>query len=136
MKDKKAKSTKPARVTPQGRPALPKISEEMKAWSAALGAEVMTWPQVSTRPMFGLTALYRGRKIFAVLPKSRGMESPNALAVKLGPTGARVLAYGRRDPRIGFTDAIKTRWLTFEVSSDSDLRGALEWLNRAYEAAS
>src|SRR5437868_3513685 len=41
------------------RPRLPKITEEMKAWSAALGAEVTTWPGVTTRPMFGLTAVYR-----------------------------------------------------------------------------
>jgi hypothetical protein len=117
------------------RPALPKISEEMKAWSAALTSEVRTWPNVSTRPMFGFTALYLKAKIFAVLPRTRGMESPNALAVKIGPAGTRALARARRDPRIGFTDAGKTRWLTFEMNSDSDLRGALEWLSRAYAAA-
>jgi len=118
------------------RPSLPKISEEMKAWSAALAKEVVTWPNVSTRPMFGFTALYRKHKIFAVLPRTRGMEFPNALAVKLGPpAGGATLSRARRDPRIGFSDAMKTRWLTFEMSSDSDLHGALEWLNRAYEAA-
>jgi len=117
------------------RPALPKISEEMKAWSAALTSEVRTWPSVSTRPMFGFTALYCKAKIFAVVPRTRGMESPNALAVKVGPAGPRALARARRDPRIGFTDALKARWLTFEMSSDSDLRDALEWLSRAYAAA-
>ena len=117
------------------RPALPKISEEMKAWSAALTSEVRTWPSVSTRPMFGFTALYRKAKIFAVLPCTRGMESPNALAVKILPAGPRALAMARRDPRIGFTDALKARWLTFEMSSDNDLHGALEWINRAYTAA-
>ena len=119
----------------QPRPRLPKVSEEMKAWSAALAAEVTTWPSVTTRPMFGLTALYRRGKIFGVLPRTRGMESPNALALKLGPAGSRTLAQARRDPRIAFTDALRTHWLTFEVTSDSDLRPALEWLNRAYEAA-
>jgi hypothetical protein len=117
------------------RPSLPKISEEMKAWSAALTSEVRTWPNVSTRPMFGFTALYRKAKIFAVLPRTRGMESPNALAVKIGPAGTRALAIARRDPRIGFTDALKARWLTFEMSSDNDLHGALEWIDRAYAAA-
>jgi len=107
----------------------------MKAWSAALTSEVTTWPNVSTRPMFGFTALYRKAKIFAVLPCTRGMESPNALAVKILPAGPRALARARRDPRIGFTDALKARWLTFEMSSDSDLRDALEWLSRAYAAA-
>jgi hypothetical protein len=119
----------------QPRPRLPKVSEEMKAWSAALAAEVTTWPSVTTRPMFGLTALYRRGKIFAVLPQTRGMESANALALKLGPAGFRVLARAQQDPRIGFTGALKTRWLTFEVTSDADLRAALDWLSRAYEAA-
>ncbi len=29
----------------------------------------------------------------------------------------------------------KTRWYTFELGSDSDLHGALDWLGQAYEAA-
>ena len=35
------------------RPKLHKISEEMKAWSAALTEDVAGWPQVKLRPMFG-----------------------------------------------------------------------------------
>ena len=84
--------------------------------------------------MFGFTALYRKGRIFAVLPRSRGMESPNALGVKLGSAAGSILIEARRDPRIHFTDAMKEKWLTFELNSDSDLRGALEWLNRAFEA--
>jgi hypothetical protein len=97
-------------------PRLPKVSEEMKAWSAAIAAEVATWPSVTTRPMFGLTALHRSGKLFGVLPRTRGMESANSLAFKLGPAGSRTLAQARRDPRIAFTDALRTRWLTFEVA--------------------
>jgi hypothetical protein len=29
----------------------------------------------------------------------------------------------------------KSRWFTFELSSDRDLRDALDWLGRAYETA-
>jgi len=50
------------------RPNLPAISEEMKAWSAALAAEVGGWPQLSARSFFGFTALYRKDKMFAALP--------------------------------------------------------------------
>jgi hypothetical protein len=64
------------------------------------------------------------------------MQSPNALAVRFGSAATTILSEARRDPRIGFTDAMKTKWLTFEMTSDSDLRGALEWLSRAYEAQS
>ncbi len=107
----------------------------MKAWSAALAAEVTTWPQVTTRPMFGFTALYRRGRIFAVLPKSRGMASPNALAFKLESPGPRLRARLQSDPRIGATEMSTARWLTLEMASDADLHAALEWLERAYEAA-
>jgi hypothetical protein len=117
------------------RPRLPKVSEEMKAWSAALADEVRTWPNVTTRPMFGLTALYGRGKIFAVLPRTRGMDTPNSLAFKLESVGPRILARVRRDPRIAVTEMQKARWLRFEIGSDGDLHTALDWLSRAYEAA-
>src|SRR2546427_13217859 len=99
------------------RPSLPKVSEEMKAWSAALAAEITTWPGVTTRPMFGFTALYRHRKIFAVLPCTRGMETPNSLAFKLESAGAGTPAPARRGPRIGFTEKQKARGVNFEITS-------------------
>jgi hypothetical protein len=40
-----------------------------------------------------------------------------------------------KDPRIGSTQMQKSRWFTFELSSDADLHDALNWLNRAYDAA-
>lgn len=123
---------KPSRAP---RPQLPRISEEMKAWSAALASEVETWPQVSARPMFGFTALYRRNRIFAALPKTRGMESPNALAFKLDAPSSGIRARLASDCRIGSTDLSKACWLTFELSSHYDLRAALDWLGLAYEAA-
>jgi hypothetical protein len=122
---------KPKRVS-QG---LPKVSEEMKAWSAALSAEVGDWPHLSLRSFFGFTALYRKDKIFAVLPRTRGWGNANSLAFKLEPTMPANLSCIEKDPRIGFTLMQKTRWYTFEVSSDADLHDALDWLSRAYEAA-
>jgi len=106
----------------------------MKAWAAALAADLGTWPQLSSRPMFGFTGWYRRDKIFAVLPKSRAMESPNALAFKLPSTNPRLLARIRKDPRIGATEMQKARWFTFELTCDADLHDALAWLGRAYEA--
>jgi hypothetical protein len=107
----------------------------MKAWSAALAVELDTWPNVTTRPMFGFTAYYRGARIFAVLPRTRGMSTPNSLAFKLEAPPPRVRARLRSDPRLSFTEMAKARWLSFEMSSDADLRAALEWLSEAYEAA-
>jgi predicted DNA-binding protein (MmcQ/YjbR family) len=117
------------------RPKLPKVCEEMKAWSAALGSEITGWPQVSTRSFFGFTALYRRDRIFALLPCTRGMETANSLAFKFDRPAPAARARLDQDPRIASTHMGKARWYTFELSSDSDLRSALDWLGTAYEAA-
>jgi len=117
------------------RPKLPAISEEMKAWSAALAGEVAGWPQVATRVFFGFTAFYRKDKIFALLPRTRGMETANSLAFKLESPAAALRKRLEKEPRIGSTQMQKARWFTFEISSDGDLRDALDWLGRAYDAA-
>ena len=110
-------------------------SEEMKAWAAALGDELGTWPRVSSRAMFGFTALYRGKGVFAVLPRTKGVGSPNSLAFKLPKAGPRLLARLSADARISTTIMKATRWFVFELSSDRDLKDALDWLGKAYEAA-
>jgi len=117
------------------RPKLPAISEAMKAWSAALKAEIGDWPGVKVRSFFGFTALYQRDRIFALLPQTRGMETPNSLAFKLQSPAPRLLARMRRDPRIGSTEMQQARWFTFELATDSDLHDGLDWLARAYDAA-
>src|SRR5271154_2722006 len=128
MKRQASRASSKGKVSARPRPRLPAISEQMKVWTAALAAELEAWPQVSTRPMFGLTAWYRRDKIFAVLPKTRGMDSPNSLAFKLPSASPRLLARIRKDPRIAFTEMQKARWFSFELSCDADLHDALEWL--------
>jgi len=117
------------------RPNLPPVSEQMKAWSAALASEVSAWPQVASRAFFGLTALYRIDKIFAVLPRSRGMGTANSFGFKFETVPTRLRGRLEKDHRIGSTRMQKARWFTFELSSDADLHEGLEWLSRAYEAA-
>lgn len=117
------------------RPKLPKISEDLKAWSAALAAEVAGWPQVTMRAFFGLNALYRGKRIFAVLPRTRAMGTPNSIAFKLESPTARTRGRLEEDVRMGSTQMQAARWFTFEIAAAADLRDALEWLARAYEAA-
>jgi hypothetical protein len=107
----------------------------MKAWSAALADEVTQWPLVSTRSFFGFTALYRRERIFALLPRTRGMETANSLAFKVESPTPRLLAHMQRHPRIKATEMRKARWFTFEITADPDLRDALDCLGRAYEAA-
>jgi hypothetical protein len=119
----------------RNRPLLTPISEEMKAWSTALAAELSSWPRVSSRPMFGFTALYRGKRIFAILPRTRGMGSASSLAFKLENPGPRRLAQLQADKRLSTTTMRATRWFVFELTSNGDLNDALDWLARAYDDA-
>ena len=107
----------------------------MKGWSSALAGEMQTWPQVRSRAFFGFTALYRRDKIFALLPRTRALDTPNSVAFKLESPTKRMLARVQRDPRLGFADLQKTRWFTFEVADDKDLRAALDWFGQAYDRA-
>ena len=117
------------------RPKLPPVSDEMKAWCAALADEVSGWPSAQARSFFGFTALYRHDKMFAALPRTRALESPNALAFKLHSPAPKLRASLAKDPRIAAFDQDKERWFLFDLSSAADLHDALEWLGRAYEAA-
>jgi hypothetical protein len=126
----KAKKRKPPR------PKLPHIAAEMKQWSAMLGQELSTWPDVTSRPMFGFLGFYRGSKIFAALPVTRGMKSGNALIFRIKPMPPDLLRRAHRDPRIDAESGLPSRkWYSFEVNSAGDLRGGLWWLNQAYERA-
>jgi len=112
------------KATPKARPdgfkrgPFPKVPDEMRRWSALLEAELLTWPHVSVKAMFGMAAMYRGEAVFALLPVTRSVQATNAFGVKPRP-GARP---GRK-------------WEFFAIEDDSGLRGALERLGEAYERA-
>ncbi len=113
---------------------MPPISEEMKQWSAMLGQELSGWPQVTTRPMFGMLSFFRRKKIFAALPVSRAIETPNSFIFKFNPMPPDLKKHALNEPRISMdSKAPGTRWFSFEVRSTEDLRDALWWLNQAYE---
>jgi len=107
----------------------------MKVWAGLLEQETADWPDVTRKPMFGLTALYRGPAIFAALPKTRALGSANAVAFKLEDVPAKIMTQLKRDARIQETMFAAAQWFAFEMESDGDLRGVLEWLGVAYEAA-
>jgi len=116
-------------------PSLPAVSEQMKAWSAALVAEVSGWPQVSARSFFGFSALYRKDRMFAAVPRTRALETANSMAFKLESPSRAVKARLDKTTRPWSAQLDKARWFAFEMSTDADLHEALDWLGRAYEAA-
>jgi hypothetical protein len=107
----------------------------MKAWSSALASEVADWPRATARSFFGFNALYRGDNIFGMLPRTRSFGSGNMLAFRIDHVTDRVKARLDKDSHIGLIDQNSTRWFTFELSADTDLHLALDWLGTAYEAA-
>jgi hypothetical protein len=102
------------------RPKLVPASEEMQRLFALLGQELLGWPEVSARPMFGLRAFYRGSVVFAMLPEKRAFENPAAIAFKL-PEGG--------EEREG------EKWRRFELKNECDTDKALALLESAYVRA-
>jgi hypothetical protein len=105
-------------------PRLPKTDPEMQRWCARLEDEVSTWPGVTTRPMFGLLALYRAKRIFAAIPRTRAVNTPFSLLLKLDAA---------RDDRLTAGSGPGSQWAGFEMASADDVGPALALLARAYE---
>lgn len=55
----------------------------MRHVSALLERELLSWPGVTSKPMFGMRAVYRRDTIFAILPDKRALESATAIGYKL-----------------------------------------------------
>jgi hypothetical protein len=120
-----------------GKPSMPqfhKLSPEMQRWSAMLAEELQQWPGVTTKPMFGLISFYREKTIFAAVPKSRALGSPNAVIFKL-PKDSKWRGAALKDSRIQPENMETHKWFPFEIGSDRDLREALLWFERAFQSA-
>ncbi len=106
---------------------------------AFLERELASWPRVTAKPMFGMLAFYRGKQIFAALPRTRALGAENAILCKL-PAGSRSegrQAGGKKSGSRKSSNPGKG-WKTIEIGSSShgsDIREALGWLERAYEQA-
>jgi hypothetical protein len=118
------------------RPTLPASSEEMKAWSAALGAEVGGWPKVSARIFFefhrNLPQRYDVRCLAANPRDGHSERSRDSASMRRAAESAHSL---KKMPALAPPRSEKARWFSFELSSDADLHDALDWLAMAYEAA-
>jgi hypothetical protein len=118
------------------RPKLVPISEEMKEWSAMLQHELSDWPDVSSRPMFGFLSLYRKKAIFAALPHTRGVGTPNSFMFRFASMAAELQQKARQAPQMRLEERSPgAKWYAFELNSTDDLRDALWWLSQAYESA-
>lgn len=103
---------------PISRPKFSRLSEEMQRLSALLGEELLRWPEVSERPMFGMRAFYRKEIVFALLPVTRTMDRPNSIAYKFADDNATV-----REGK---------KWRIFDVEGETGMKEALLVLDKAY----
>ena len=98
---------------------LRRVSEEMQHLSTVLAQELLAWPNVSMRPMFGMHAFYRGTTVFAMLPHQRTLSSEKAIAYKLSALAGKE----------------GEKWRYFELEGEHLIPSALANLNRAYREA-
>ena len=122
------------RSSKAGVPRFHKLSPEMERWSAMLAEELAEWPGVTTKPMFGFTGFYRSKTIFAAVPKTRALGSPNSVIFKLPPS-SKWREEALQDSRIQPGNIETHKWFPFEVGNESDLRDALLWFERAFQSA-
>ena len=126
-----AKTRAKPRRQPEAEPAkLYRVSEELKEWAGMLAAEVAAWPRVRTKPMFGLVSFYRGKKIFAALPRTRALPTAHSIIFKFHAENA---ATRRARRELHANPAAKL--VSFELRAPEDLSQALQWLDLAYRSA-
>lgn len=101
-----------------------------------LEQEVSGWPGVQSRPMFGMSGLYRNGVIFAALPRTRALHTANSIVFKLDPMPRELLGRAKKDALISWEkQGRKPRWYSFELHSADAISDALWWLEQAYQAA-
>jgi hypothetical protein len=106
---------------PKRAPSMHPVAEELKLALAFLERELPSWPQVTIKPMFGMFGVYRGKRIFAALPRSSAVGSANSILVKLPNEKA---------------EGVRGKgWKRMEIFSSADLRETLGALHRAHEQA-
>jgi hypothetical protein len=131
---KPSKPTAKRRISSAPRPKLLPVSEETRRWSALLESELISWPGVIAKRMFGFRAIYRGKRIFAALPGSRGFGLDASVLLKFDPMPPALFQRAKNESRIhGNTPG--NRWFSFALNSEADLHDALEWLNQGYKSA-
>jgi hypothetical protein len=115
----------------RARPKLPRVPEEMRQWSDLLLREILPWPDVTLRPMFGMTAVYRGKAIFGALLRTRAMDTPYSVSFKMSRRNPNLQKRLEADHRI-LRSTRDAKWISFELQSGDDLPDAIRWFARAY----
>jgi hypothetical protein len=123
------------RTPKRQRASLLVANEDAKRWGALLLDEVRGWPRVKVKPMFGMLGAWRGREMFAAVPRTRALGTSQSIIFKLKGAPASVLRRVNTDPRVSLRTGAKQMWAQFELANERDLHDALRWIEAAWKAA-
>jgi hypothetical protein len=86
--------------------------------------------------MFGMVSFFRGKAIFAAVPRTRTLRSPQSIIMKFNPLPSSLSEKMKAEPRIADrAPGPGAGWHAFEVASHTDIKDALWWLSQAYAVA-
>ena len=111
------------------------VSEAMRQWCAMMESELLSWPQVTATPMFGMVGFCRRDRMFAAIPRNRTVGNTDAVLVKLLGASEKVIEKALSDPKAITTAFPKAGWVCLAMDSVDDVRDMLEWFSQAYELA-
>jgi hypothetical protein len=97
--------------------ALLSAPEEIRDWCSILSQEMMHWPGVKMRHVFGTRAFYHRKVMFAMLPDKRCLDSSTAISFIASPNGETTR---------------EVNWETFELTDRHLVDAALVTLEEAY----
>ena len=113
-----------------------RASEEAREWSAMLRQELLSWPGVRTRAMFGMLGFYRGSKIFACLPTTRTLGwSSNSFIFKFHQASSLLEKRISDDSNLRRSKAGALGWTAFDLNSGDQIPELLRWFQLAYARA-
>ena len=73
--------------------------------------------------------------MFGLLPRTRSIFTGNAVAFRFDHATRATRARLEKDSRVAAFDKDERRWFTFELSHDTDLHDAMDYLAGAFKAA-
>ena len=98
----------------------------MRRWCGLLEEEISSWPDVTSKSMFGMASFYCGPRIFAAVPRTRAARTEWSVLIKLP---------GFKHKRLKAGSGPGAGWVTFELEEEGDISAALQWIGKAYEKA-
>ena len=108
------------------------VTPIMQHYCGLIAAELLSWPTVSSRRMFGLTLFYRGDLPFVALPDTKDFRASDSVGFKLHRMSTTERKRLLSDDHIAWRSG--ARWITFALREDEDLTTFLHWAEKAYSS--